>query len=108
MLYVFTDRFAICKETHLKIMLAVLLLGHWGLIFRTLLLVQAEWRDGLGCVITDNEPKLTEALYIYTMILDFIIMSMTAYTLGVHYGHSQKGQISQSLLLDGMAYFLVA
>ncbi|THV07406.1 hypothetical protein K435DRAFT_848348 [Dendrothele bispora CBS 962.96] len=87
--------------------LVALILGHWVLLLRTVVLVKANWVDALStCQVTGNDPKLITAVYIYSMIFDFIVMCLTGIKLG--FGTRQKSELVKMLYLDGLMYFLIA
>ncbi|KAF5367488.1 hypothetical protein D9758_003728 [Tetrapyrgos nigripes] len=86
--------------------LVAVILGHWVLLLRTVVLVKASWVDGAGCQVTGNDPKLITAVYIYSMLFDFLVMILTGIKLG--FGTGQKSQLVKMLYLDGLMYFLIA
>ncbi|KAK7043249.1 hypothetical protein VNI00_008603 [Paramarasmius palmivorus] len=81
--------------------LVVLILGHWGLILRDVNLVVAQWSDGAGCIITNNQPHLITAAYIYTMVLDLTVMCLMAYKLGVV--SQKRAKLSSRFLVNTIA-----
>ncbi|THH19289.1 hypothetical protein EW146_g1859 [Bondarzewia mesenterica] len=85
--------------------LVLIIMGHWTLLMHGILL-KAAWLDGQGCVITSTNSKLLEASFIYGMILDFIVMMLTAWKLAFPKGG--KSKLVQMIFGDGLVYFFIA
>lgn len=85
-----------------------LILGHYGIIIRSMFGAHSTWLDGAGCVTSNLQSSLFAAMYIYTMVFDFIIMSLTAYKLWYSNRGMQRSRMVKLLFKDGLIYFIVA
>lgn len=85
--------------------LVAIIMGHWSLLLHGVLL-KASWIDGQGCVITSTNSKILEASFIYGMVLDLIVMSLSAWKLAFPKGGRSK--LVQLIFGDGLVYFLIA
>ncbi|KAH8107809.1 hypothetical protein BXZ70DRAFT_903259 [Cristinia sonorae] len=92
------------QRLSIVIPLVVLILGHWSLIFQGVI-VQTQWVPGNGCVIISTRSTILSAMFIYSVVLDFIVLVLAAWKLYDRRGHSQIGKL---LFHDGLIYFTVA
>ncbi|PFH52681.1 hypothetical protein AMATHDRAFT_74138 [Amanita thiersii Skay4041] len=82
-------------------------LAHWALLYRTMFIVTAEWRDDVkACVVTQTFPSLLNSTFFYTMAFDFIILVFTARALIAK--HSFRTDLWRLLFQDGLVYFLIS
>ncbi|KAJ7598061.1 hypothetical protein C8J56DRAFT_883359 [Mycena floridula] len=88
--------------------LIILILGHFGIILRSVFNSKSTWVDGAGCVTSQVQSTIFAAMYIYTMVLDLIILVLTAYKLGYQENGRYRTAISTLLFRDGLFYFVVA
>jgi hypothetical protein len=68
--------------------------------------LRAAWVPGRGCVITYTDNTVLTATYIYTMIFDFIIMSLMAVKL--FKTNTGSSRLRKLIFGDGLIYFIVA
>jgi hypothetical protein len=91
---------------YIVIPLVAIILGHWSLLLHGLLL-RAEWDPSTGgCIITETNPSILSATFIYSMCLDFIVLCLTGFKL--HYTSANRSQIGTLIFTDGLVYFIVA
>jgi len=90
----------------IKIMLILIILGHWALILQGVLL-KAHWEPTLNtCVLTVSNNRLLAATFTYSMCFDLLVFLLNAYKLGVKRKGSSK--LSKMIFKDGLIYFFVA
>ncbi|KAF9264104.1 hypothetical protein L218DRAFT_958525 [Marasmius fiardii PR-910] len=94
------------NDLYVVIGLTLLILGHWAFVLRNVTLVKAQWAEGSGCIITNNEPALITGAYIYVIVVDFIVICLMAYKTGIRV--NDRVRLLKILLLDGLLYFIVA
>ncbi|KAF8881141.1 hypothetical protein CPB85DRAFT_1340666 [Mucidula mucida] len=87
--------------------LIAVILGHWGIIIKSITNVNAAWVDSVGCTTTSSDPKFFIAMYAYTMVFDFIVLCLLAYKLRVT-NRGNKSQIAHTMFVDGLGYFFMA
>lgn len=105
--------------------LVVIILGHWSLLlhgepFHLILfnvyhtpssgiLLKADWDPVQGCVITSVNNLILIITFIYSMTLDFLVLSLSAYKL-IWSSTWDTGRSKLVILLfrDGLIYFIVA
>jgi len=94
------------QEKWIKILLIVVILGHWSLILQGVLL-KAHW-DPLagGCVITSSNNTILAATFTYSMCFDLLVFTLNAYKLGIKRKSSSK--LSKMIFKDGLIFFFVA
>ncbi|XP_006459880.1 hypothetical protein AGABI2DRAFT_67334 [Agaricus bisporus var. bisporus H97] len=87
--------------------LTVLCLAHWGLLYRTMFIVVAEWDHKLGiCTVTQTSPRLLNTTFFFTMAFDFIILVFSAVALLGR--HTARTDLWKLLFHDGLVYFLIS
>lgn len=101
--------------------LIMLILGHWSLILQGAqiasglrhiveLVIGAHlfttWIPGQGCVITNTKTNVLIAQFIYSMVLDFIVLLLSAWKLLLPRTYSSR--LVNVLFRDGLAFFMVA
>jgi len=91
---------------YIVIPLVVIILGHWSIILQGILL-NAVWVPGTGCVITQTNPSLLAATFIYSMCFDAIVTILSAMKLVPRGGGSQS-QLMKLLFQDGLIYFIIS
>ncbi|KAF9051500.1 hypothetical protein BJ165DRAFT_1591447 [Panaeolus papilionaceus] len=85
--------------------LVMIIVGHWSLLLHGILL-KATWVPGQGCVIIDTDSKLLAATFIYSMMFDFTVLSLTAFKL--LYPNSGRSKLVELIFNDGLIYFVIA
>ncbi|KAJ7665966.1 hypothetical protein DFH06DRAFT_263700 [Mycena polygramma] len=90
----------------IKILLVVVILGHWSLILQGVLL-KAHW-DPVAetCVITSSNSTILAATFTYSMCFDLLVFLLNAYKLGVRRKSSSK--LSKMIFKDGLIFFFIA
>jgi len=87
--------------------LGVLCLAHWGLLYRTMFIVVAEWDPTVGsCVVTQTSPSLLNVTFFYTMGFDLVILIFSATALLGR--HTARTDLWKLLFQDGLVYFLIS
>ncbi|KAF7321987.1 hypothetical protein MKEN_00721300 [Mycena kentingensis (nom. inval.)] len=94
------------QATWIKLLLTVVILGHWGLIFAGILL-KSVWSPELNtCVIIETNTTIIAATFTYTMCFDLLICCLNAYKLGMR--RSGKSRLSKMIFKDGLVFFFIA
>ncbi|KAJ7668017.1 hypothetical protein B0H17DRAFT_1088372 [Mycena rosella] len=81
------------------------ILGHWSFLLHGILL-KAAFIPGQGCTITSTDTRLLAATFIYSMVFDLIVLSLTAYKLIFPTG--AKSRLVSLIFNDGLIYFIIA
>lgn len=68
--------------------------------------MKAAWVPGQGCVITQTDNKLLAATFIYTMVFDFSVLTLTAFKL--FSPKNGKSKLVGLIFNDGLIYFMIA
>ncbi|KAF7351390.1 hypothetical protein MSAN_01570700 [Mycena sanguinolenta] len=90
----------------IKIMLILIILGHWALILQGVLL-KAHWEPSINaCQLTVSNNRLLAATFTYSMVFDLLVFILNAYKLGVKRRSASK--LSKMIFKDGLIYFFVA
>ncbi|KAJ6557936.1 hypothetical protein B0H19DRAFT_1149079 [Mycena capillaripes] len=90
----------------IKILLIVIILGHWSLILQGVLL-KAHWDDTLQtCVITSSNSTILAATFTYSMGFDLLVFLLNAYKLGIR--RKSKSKLSKMIFKDGLIFFFIA
>ncbi|KAJ8089653.1 hypothetical protein PM082_014914 [Marasmius tenuissimus] len=88
--------------------LSILLVGQFATIMRSFpSTVEGNYVEGAGCVITSTDADVFTTLYIVTMVVDFVILLLTAYKTYVEYRNLYHGGLIKLIFSDGLAYFVV-
>jgi hypothetical protein len=69
--------------------------------------LKATWVTGQGCVITNTNTTVLAATWIYSMVFDFIVMSLTAIKL-LQPSSGSRSKLVELIFTDGLIYFIVA
>ena len=69
------------------------------------MLVKAIWEEGKGCVILKTHNMVLAATFIYSMVLDLIVLLLSGIQLLRYGGNLQFGSL---LFKDGLIYFVIA
>jgi hypothetical protein len=85
--------------------LVLISLGHWSLLLHGILLTAA-WVPGQGCVITWTDSKILSASFIYGMVFDFTVLTLTGIKLFQPFG--AKSRLVDMMFADGLYYFVIA
>jgi hypothetical protein len=103
--------------------LVAIILGHWSLLlhgacsfglvcssfshFKGLgILLKADYVAGQGCVITSTDNNVLAATFIYSMVFDFAVLSLTAWKL--YFGPGSHSRLVTLIFKDGLIYFAIA
>ncbi|KAJ8089654.1 hypothetical protein PM082_014915 [Marasmius tenuissimus] len=88
--------------------LSVLLAGQFAAIVRSVpITVRGSYVEGTGCVIISAQAEIFATLYIVTMVVDFVILSLTAYKTYVEYRYNYHSGLIKLIFRDGLTYFVV-
>jgi len=68
--------------------------------------LKAAWVTGVGCVITHADGPVLMAGFIYTMIFDFIILSLMAIKL-LRMSNGSPSDLKTRIFKDGLIYFVI-
>ncbi|CAA7270204.1 unnamed protein product [Cyclocybe aegerita] len=85
--------------------LVLVIMGHWSLLLHGILL-KAAWVPEQGCIITQTNSKMLAATFIYTMVFDFTVLSLTAFKL--LYPKTGRSKLVELIFNDGLIYFAIA
>ncbi|KAF8903940.1 hypothetical protein CPB84DRAFT_1677629 [Gymnopilus junonius] len=85
--------------------LILIILGHWSLLLHGILL-KAAWIPGQGCAITETDNTMLAATFIYSMVFDLIVLTLTAFKLV--YPASGRSRLVELIFKDGLIYFTIA
>jgi len=81
-------------------------MGQWGLLLHGIVIVRSSWSDvARACVVNAAQPVFMEAIYLYTMSLDLIVLLLTVIGLAMSQNRSSLWQL---LFRQGIIYFFVA
>ncbi|KAH6915143.1 hypothetical protein BKA70DRAFT_1420088 [Coprinopsis sp. MPI-PUGE-AT-0042] len=87
--------------------LCALCFVHWGLLYRGMFVVIAQWDDDLHtCVVVETSPVFLNITFFFTMGFDFIILLFT--TVALLERRATKTGLWKLLFQDGLVYFLVS
>ncbi|KAJ7143293.1 hypothetical protein C8R43DRAFT_1097554 [Mycena crocata] len=90
----------------IKVLLIVVILGHWSLILQGVLL-KAHWDPvNNACVITGTHNTVLAATFTYSMCFDLMVFLLNAYKLGIKRKGSSK--LSKMIFKDGLIFFFIA
>ncbi|KAJ7634582.1 hypothetical protein FB45DRAFT_909244 [Roridomyces roridus] len=89
----------------IKILLTVIILGHWSLILQGVLLKAAWVADANTCQIVSTNNKILAATFTYSMCFDLIVFLLNLYKLGSRRGASG---LTKMIFKDGLVFFFVA
>ena len=87
--------------------LSILLAAQFGVVLRCTTTVHGGYVDGSGCVTVSVEAHIYAALYIATMIVDFVIIVLIAYKTYVNYRSMYYSGLIKLIFQDGLMYFAV-
>jgi len=93
------------QRWYIVIPLVGVILGHWSLLLHGVLL-KAVWVPGQGCMITSTDNHLLAITFIYSMVFDFTVLSLTAFKL--LFGSSNSSRLVTLIFNDGLIYFAIA
>ncbi|KAL0957551.1 hypothetical protein HGRIS_001338 [Hohenbuehelia grisea] len=62
-------------------------------------------RLGEGCVIDDVRHDILVAISVYTMVLDLIVLVLTAVV--THNGSAPRSRLAALIMTDGLIYFII-
>ncbi|KAK1234103.1 hypothetical protein PQX77_002699, partial [Marasmius sp. AFHP31] len=88
--------------------LSILLAGQLAATMRSIPnTVGGRYIEANGCVIVSAEPDIFATLYIVTMLVDLVILSLTAYKTYTEYRNIYYGGLIKLIFRDGLTYFVV-
>ncbi|KAF8068973.1 hypothetical protein FPV67DRAFT_1652344 [Lyophyllum atratum] len=93
------------QRWYIVVPLVGVILGHWSLLLHGVLL-KAAWVPGQGCVITSTDNNLLAITFIYSMVFDFVVLSLTAFKL--LFGSRNSSRLVTLIFSDGLIYFAIA
>ena len=70
------------------------------------ILLKAAWIPGQGCVIIETDSTILAATFIYSMVFDFVVLSLTAFKLLSP--PTGRSRLVELIFNDGLIYFLIA
>ncbi|KAF9269673.1 hypothetical protein L218DRAFT_953301 [Marasmius fiardii PR-910] len=94
---------------YIVVPLTLIIMGHWSLLLHGVLL-KAEWIQGT-CQITSTSNKMLAVSFIYSMVFDLLVLSLTAWKLVINAPSSKAMGRSKLVVLifgDGLIYFIIA
>ncbi|KAJ6582928.1 hypothetical protein DFH09DRAFT_278631 [Mycena vulgaris] len=90
----------------IKVLLIVIILGHWSLILQGAQL-KANWDPVANvCNITGTKNTILAATFTYSMCFDLLVFLLNAYKLGIKRKGSSK--LSKMIFKDGLIFFFIA
>ncbi|KAF5356865.1 hypothetical protein D9756_006443 [Leucocoprinus leucothites] len=93
-------------------LLVAVILGHWSLILQGVQLKAVWVPEAGGCVITETNNRILAAIFIYSMVFDFLVLLLNTYKLaGVRSGSDGllgKSRLAKMIFTDGLIYFILA
>ncbi|KAG5646356.1 hypothetical protein DXG03_003679 [Asterophora parasitica] len=93
------------QRWYIVVPLVGVILGHWSLLLHGVLL-KAAWVPGVGCIITSTDNNLLAITFIYSMVFDFCVLSLTAFKLFL--GSANSSRLVTLIFNDGLIYFAIA
>ncbi|KAF8843884.1 hypothetical protein BDN67DRAFT_896047 [Paxillus ammoniavirescens] len=84
--------------------LIIVILGHWSFLLHGILL-EAAWIDNT-CVITYTNNQILAISFIYSMVFDFTVLSLTGWKLA--FPASGRSRLIKLVFGDGLIYFVIA
>ncbi|KAL0576768.1 hypothetical protein V5O48_005208 [Marasmius crinis-equi] len=88
--------------------LSILLMGQFAIILRSMTNTKGIYVEGTGCVTASVQAKIFAAMYTVTMVVDFVILVLTAWKTYINYRNQHRSGLVRLLFRDGLAYFAVA
>jgi hypothetical protein len=70
------------------------------------ILLKAAWIPGQGCVIIETDSAILAATFIYSMVFDLVVLSLTAFKLLSP--PSGRSRLVELIFNDGLIYFVIA
>jgi len=70
------------------------------------ILLKATWVPGQGCVIVETQSTILAATFIYSMVFDLIVLSLTAFKLLSP--PAGRSRLVELIFNDGLIYFVIA
>jgi len=94
------------RQWFIVIPLTLVIFGHWSLLLHGVN-IKTVWVPGEGCIITNTNTTVLVATWIYSMIFDFVVLSLTAVKL-IQPGSGSRSNLVDLIFTDGLIYFLAA
>lgn len=61
------------RKKPIVVFLGVLCLGHWGLLYRTMFVVEAKWEEDLrACVVKETKSSLLKVTFLFSEYYKFV------------------------------------
>lgn len=112
------------RQWFIVIPLTLIIFGHWSLLLHgnkahthgllawltisnSGVNIKTAWVPGEGCIITNTNTTVLVATWIYSMIFDFVVLSLTAVKL-IQPGSGSRSNLVDLIFTDGLIYFLAA
>ncbi|KDQ09989.1 hypothetical protein BOTBODRAFT_503327 [Botryobasidium botryosum FD-172 SS1] len=94
------------KNIYVVVPLCVLSMGQWGIILHGIVTIQSSWSpEAMTCIVEGTQPAWINAIYLYTMSFDLIVLILSTIGLLLSPGRSNLWQL---LFKDGIVFFLIA
>lgn len=94
------------KKMAIVIPLIIISLGQWALFLFGIVSLKAQWVDSAdACVVTQASPVVLDAIFLYTMSYDFIVLVLTLWGLLTTPGRSGLWSL---IFRDGILYFALS
>jgi len=94
------------KNIYIVIPLCVLSMGQWGILLHGIVTVNSSWSEqAMTCIVNSAQPAWINAIYVYTMSFDLIVLILSTTGLLLSPGRSNLWQL---LFKDGIVFFLIA
>ena len=109
------------RKWYIVVPLTLIILGHWSLLLHGTLaiskdiiadiyflgiLLKAAWIPGIGCAIIETNSRLLAITFIYSMVFDLVVLSLTAFKL--IYPNNNRSKLVELIFNDGLIYFIIA
>ena len=99
---------AVWQNTKIVVIgLSVLLAGQFGISLRAMVAIKAAYSDRFGCKPVSVKANLFVALFVMTMVVDFIILSLTVVKTYIEYKSMYHSGLIKLIFRDGLIYFAV-
>jgi len=94
------------KNIYIVVPLCILSMGQWGILLHGIVTVNSTWNEAaMTCMVNSAQPAWINAIYVYTMSFDLIVLILSTTGLLLSPGRSNLWQL---LFKDGIVFFLIA
>jgi hypothetical protein len=109
------------QKWYIVIPLVIVICGHWSFLLHGMfplnakpsshccvlgILLKAAYDHESGCIIISTDSNVLAATFIYSMVFDFTVLSLTAWKL--YFGSGSRSRLVTLIFQDGLIYFAVA